>query len=103
MCTFTHSPTHQGYTVRVESWRYTAWIQFNGTTNRGKWGDVGSTAGWLVGEELYSHDDSTQVDDFDATENENLAAKPENAATRTQLLNALKARFDTPPSSFEIA
>ena len=65
MCTFTHSPTHQGYTVRVESWRYTAWIQFNGTTNRGKWGDVGSTAGWLVGEELYSHDDSTQVDDFD--------------------------------------
>ena len=87
--------------MRVESWRYTAWIRFNGTINRGRWGDVGSTAGWLVGEELYSHDDSTQLDNFDASENENLAAKPENAVTRTQLLNALKSRFfDKPGASF---
>ncbi len=84
--------------MRIESWRYTAWIHFNGTINRGKWGDVSSTAGWLVGEELYSHDDSTLVDDFDATENENLASKPENAAIRMQLLTALKTRFDTPSS-----
>ena len=26
-----------GYTVRVEDYRYTAWISFDGTRNRGNW------------------------------------------------------------------
>ena len=31
---------YMGYSVRVVGWRYTVWIKFNGTANRGMWDDV---------------------------------------------------------------
>ena len=93
---------YMGFSARVDGWRYTAWLSFNGTTNRGDWdlvqpskgGVVRAVAGQagLLGEELYDHagDDGT---DFDAFENVNLASAPEHKATRDELLQLLKVQF----------
>ena len=91
---------YMGFSVRVDNWRYNAWLSFNGTTNRGDWDSVGpgilsATIGQkgLLGEELYDHtgDDGT---DFDAFENVNLAADAQHSATRDQLLLLLKKQFN---------
>ena len=49
-----------GYSVRVTDWRYTVWLAFNGTANRGVWGE-GDAPPEVFYEELYSHkgDDGT--------------------------------------------
>ena len=75
-------------------WRYTAWIAFNGTTNRGDWTDLDLG---VTGEELYSHVGDTN-DDYDAFENENVVAAPEHKSKRDALLGLLKAHFDAPPT-----
>jgi hypothetical protein len=114
---------YMGYSVRVDDWRYTAWMSFNGTANRADWGsvpvpvpvpvprdDAGAAAGaragagggsgrlvgagqkGLVGEELYSHE-GDDGKDFDAFENENLAAQPAHKATRDELFAMLREKF----------
>ena len=94
---------YMGYSVRVDEYRYTAWLAFNGTLNRADWAGVDApspigttTASSLMGEELYSHVGDTNGD-FDAFENENLAMQPEHKDTRDELFAMLRARFDTPP------
>ena len=51
---------YMGYSVRVTDWRYTVWVAFNGTANRGVWGE-GDARPDVFYEELYSHkgDDGT--------------------------------------------
>ena len=93
---------YMGFSARVDGWRYTAWLSFNGTANRGDWdlvqpgggGVVGAVAGQagLLGEELYDHADDDGTD-FDAFENVNLASAPEHKATRDELLQLLKVQF----------
>lgn len=77
---------YQGYTVRVDAWRYTVWLGFDGATSRGKWDDVNE----IVGEELYSHANDTGTD-FDAFENANVV--DQNPLVRQQLMALLRARF----------
>ncbi|XP_065191297.1 iduronate 2-sulfatase-like [Sycon ciliatum] len=57
-----------GYSVRTTQYRYTEWLKWNGTRLHGEWSDV-------VGVELYDHAGDTGTD-FNAFENENLAAEP---------------------------
>ena len=63
---------YMGYSIRTDDWRYTVWLPFNGTANRGIWNANARDGDSALMEELYSHrgDNGT---DFDAFENENLA------------------------------
>ena len=79
---------YMGYSVRTDDYRYTVWVAFNGTRNRGNFSAV-------HGEELYTHVGDTGTD-FDAFENTNLATDDATKPTR-QTLNALiLEQFDTP-------
>ena len=64
-----------GYTIRTTEFRYTEWVKFNYT-----FADPHPLWTEIYGKELYAHsgDDESSMDDF---ENENLAGKPEYAAT----------------------
>ena len=45
-----------GYSIRVENYRYNAWIPFDGTANRGEWARAERPGGGGTEyEELYSH------------------------------------------------
>merc|ERR1711935_1082078 len=55
-----------GYSLRTTNWRYTEWAGWNGTTLTPIWTS-------LAGVELYDHRNETANNDFDATENVNLA------------------------------
>lgn len=93
---------YMGYSVRTDVWRYTVWLPFNGTANRGIWLPAAVHAAGAKGkatavgdarmEELYSHHDDTG-DDFDAFENENVATQPGMAAVCTQLYEQLRQRW----------
>eukprot|EP00756_Hemistasia_phaeocysticola_P039640 Hpha_TRINITY_DN16825_c1_g1::TRINITY_DN16825_c1_g1_i2::g.148908::m.148908/K01136/IDS; iduronate 2-sulfatase len=67
------------YSVRVDTWRYTVWLPWDGKTRVANWNVTG-------GEELFSHegDDGT---DFDSFENVNVVAQQPQLALqlRTQL------------------
>eukprot|EP00041_Stephanoeca_diplocostata_P022200 m.527017 g.527017 ORF g.527017 m.527017 type:complete len:125 (-) comp22008_c0_seq4:1261-1635(-) len=95
---------------------YTAWIEFNGTANRGIWRPTSASnspdilsmsAGNrhrfafpdFLQEELYSHvgDDGTAHDAMDAYENKNLVGDPQHASMRQELFSLLDNRFNTPP------
>ena len=83
-----------GYSLRIDGWRYTEWAAYDGTFAGGK-----GRVDWsqpLHGTELYDHPDggtggASGVNDFDAHENENLAAKPEHAALVARLSATLRA------------
>ena len=82
---------YMGYSARSESYRYTAWMQWDGQRLGVDW------ASPPYAEELYNHtgDDGT---DFDAFENENLLAHSANQSTtvvaaRERLFAALQRRF----------
>lgn len=77
---------YMGFTVRVDAWRYTAWLAFDGATNTAGWDDPRA----LIGEELYAHANDTGVD-FDAFENVNVVT--ENTVVRDELMQRLRARF----------
>jgi iduronate 2-sulfatase len=80
---------YQGYSVRVDEWRYTAWMKFDGVNNSGLWDEP------LVGEELYSHANDAGTD-FDAFENVNVVEQ--NADVRQELMALLRKRFHAPTS-----
>jgi arylsulfatase A-like enzyme len=90
-----------GMSVRIRGWRYAAWVQFNygaASTNGDGVGPLWSAPGAVVGEELYAHtaDDAgagTGDNDFDTSENENLAADPDYAAIKAQLRALLEYEF----------
>ena len=90
-----------GLAVRTRGWRYVAWVSFDygaAATNGAGVGPRWSAPGALLGEELYDHSaddagDGRGDNDFDASENANLAADPAHAAVKAQLLALLKAEF----------
>jgi len=79
--------THMGYTIRTEEWRYTEWVEWNGTALAPVWGSV-------AGRELYDHRNETVYPtDFNARENENLADEPAWAVVVEGLSKAVRAQF----------
>jgi hypothetical protein len=79
-----------GYTVRSNSWRYTAWLDFNGEKNRAEWSLLPNS---LRGEELYNHIGDTNSN-YDEYENENVASYSQYKNIRDELLNVLKEKFE---------
>ena len=83
-----------GYTVRVDTWRYTAWMDWNNHTRSVDW------AGTPHAQELYSHEPGTESGlsgcsvDFNLCENANVVGEAANAATRLKLFSLLRAQFD---------
>ena len=99
---------YMGYSVRSESFRYTAWLPWDGETLTANWSTLpnrtamgidSSSSGGQAFEELYDHqgDMGQGAASFDNFENVNLAAKgagnATTAAVRDVLLLALKQRF----------
>lgn len=81
--------TFMGYTVRSLEWRFTEWYA---------WDRVNCVAEFDApprGTELYSHANHTAPGEFDAFENENVAAEAANAQTVVALRAKLWARFKT--------
>ena len=99
-----------GYSIRSESFRYTAWLPWDGDTLTADWSTLpnrttmgigsGGSSGGQAFEELYDHqgDMGQGAANFDNFENVNLAAKgagnATTAAVRDVLLLALKQRFE---------
>lgn len=67
--------------MRVDEWRYTAWVRFNYTTASPDWNTV-------YGRELYSHVDSPVPRDW-AMEHDNVVDDPEHAGLVTTLHDRL--------------
>ena len=80
-----------GYSMRTPTWRYTEWVEWDGTNLRPRW-DA------LVGAELYdhAHDDGTEGT-MDAVEFENLAAPAvtRRNATLAKIVAELSERLHT--------
>ena len=83
-----------GYSVRVDSYRFTRWLRWNGTALGVNWDD-GDRAG-AHADELYSHagDAGFGPGNFDAFENKNLAQDPAHAAVAARLAAQLRAFFE---------
>eukprot|EP00040_Diaphanoeca_grandis_P039908 m.260558 g.260558 ORF g.260558 m.260558 type:complete len:515 (+) comp40127_c0_seq1:20-1564(+) len=78
---------YMGYTIRVESWRYTQWVRWNGTLLMPSWNETVAT-------ELYDHRGCDQPhcnSDFDRWENANMAGQ--EPAVEQQLALQLRAHF----------
>ena len=86
-----HGENVMGYTVRVDSYRYTEWVTFDRDTATPNWDDV-----WGV--ELYNHTDPVV---FFNDENINMANMPSMKSVVTELHQVLKAgwRSAQPPSA----
>jgi hypothetical protein len=90
-----NSTPFMGYSIRVDSYRYNAWIEFDGTQNRGQWARAEKPGGGTEYEELYSHKGDDGTNWADGFENENIAtAQPTIVAA---LWTELRRHFDTPP------
>ena len=82
-----------GYSVRVDGYRFTRWLRWNGAKLSVDWDD-GDVAGRHA-DELYAHVGTGYGPDaFDANENRNLAADPKHAAVKTRLAAQLRAFFE---------
>ena len=62
-----------GYSIRVENYRYNAWIAFDGLSNRGKWAEAERSGGGTEWQELYDHHGDDGTNWADGYENENIA------------------------------
>ena len=72
-----------GFSMRTAQFRYTEWAAWDGATQRPNWSV-------LAGRELYDHSHADN-NDFDATENVNLAEDASHASTVAQLSAQLHA------------
>jgi hypothetical protein len=86
-------PCAMGLSMRVQGWRYSAWLGFDFDAARANWTDV-------RGEELYDHraDDATSDgedpnNDFNASENVNLADAPAFQNIKQALRAQLQAQW----------
>ena len=77
-----------GFSIRTAEWRLTEWVVWDGAALRPDWSNVNAT-------ELYSHacTGAGCDNDFDATENVNVAGIPENAAAVASLRSMLVQHF----------
>jgi hypothetical protein len=90
-----------GLSVRALGWRYAVWVDFlygNATSNGAGVGPAWSAAGAIRGEELYDHaqddaGDGRGDNDFDTSDNVNLAGDPAHAAVKAQLLELVKREW----------
>ena len=79
--------THMGFSVRTAEWRLTMWVVWDGTRLAPIWSNVSAT-------ELYDHRGAPPYPtDFDASENENVAANASHAAVVAELGARLRAMF----------
>ena len=94
-----HNISFMGYTVRTASFRYTEWLQFDCSTQdpMSHCADPAhASPQWdqLVATELYDHRGAPPYPtDFDASENENVAANVSHAAVIAELGARLRAMF----------
>jgi iduronate 2-sulfatase len=75
-----------GYSLRADGWRYSEWIEWDGSSTTPNWSDV-------VGVELYSHQDDLVEKDFNTFENENLAGQDKYKTIQAQLSERLRAHY----------
>lgn len=82
-----HLFTHMGYSVRTVDWRYTEWVQFNGTTLLPVWSNV-------TARELYDHRNETiYPTNFDDGENENVAGDAQFTTVIQTLSQVVRKQF----------
>eukprot|EP00730_Choanoeca_flexa_P007892 TRINITY_DN12410_c0_g1_i8.p1 TRINITY_DN12410_c0_g1~~TRINITY_DN12410_c0_g1_i8.p1 ORF type:complete len:550 (+),score=141.32 TRINITY_DN12410_c0_g1_i8:202-1851(+) len=77
---YTRDANVMGYTIRLDTMRYTEWVQFNYTSNTADFSA-------LVGRELYMYDPPVPIG-F-ATDHHNVAEEPANSATIAKLHDVL--------------
>ena len=90
---------YMGYSLRVDAWRYTEWVAWDGANLRPQWGQ-------LVGAELYSHDpgetsgcNSDVNACFDHFENVNMAKqRPDVVANLSAQLHQIVAQRHPNPA-----
>ena len=85
-----------GYTVRVDSWRFTAWLHYSNATLGGVDWDLVPFA-----QELYAHEPASQVGrpgtcsvDFNQCENVNVVGVTANALVVKKLFGLLRRQFE---------
>lgn len=84
---------YMGYSVRTPGFRLTEWSLCNVTSGRPFWDATGVNAS-LSSLELYAHAHGEgESDDYDTSETENLAYKPEQAANVAALRKLLHSGF----------
>lgn len=95
---------YMGYSIRTLSWRYTAWMRYDGRRLQGNWHDCDRFTRFnlnrtmqpppFCARELYAHPADEDLSDFGAFEMVNLAGDPAFAATRDNLHARLRAHFE---------
>eukprot|EP01045_Picozoa_sp_COSAG04_P022160 COSAG04_NODE_2466_length_4076_cov_22.944933_2_plen_104_part_00 len=77
----------EGYSIRTEDWRLTAWLPWIGASLAGDWSRPNAT-------ELYDHkgDSGTGLGALDDYENENVASQ--NPAVVGELMRLLRQHFE---------
>mmetsp|Transcript_30084 Transcript_30084/g.79257 ORF Transcript_30084/g.79257 Transcript_30084/m.79257 type:complete len:559 (-) Transcript_30084:61-1737(-) len=90
-----HAPsssfTHMGYSLRTREWRYTEWLEWDGSRLEAHWDRP------PLGVELYDHQaDPGFPTDFDSFENENLAGAAEYANVTAHLARQLRLLVGAP-------
>ena len=82
-----------GYSVRTPNYRLTEWALCNVTSGRPFWDATGANAS-LSSLELYAHAGAeSESDDYDKSETENLAYRPEQAATLNEMRKLPRTGF----------
>ena len=84
---------YMGYSLRTLSWRYTAWMRWDGAAQAASWADCEAEAKGFCARELYNHENETQAD-FESYELSNLAADPSSAAVVARLHAQLRLQFE---------
>ena len=79
----TSCPNKMGYSVRTDTYRYTAWVGFNRSSGTANWSDVHAR-------ELYNHSEAPVPVNYNM-ETVNLAERPESAGLVARLHAQVKA------------
>ena len=89
-----------GYTVRTMDWRYTAWMAWDGSKQRGRWEDCDTQLSRsrnvsFCARELYAHPEHEDMSDFESFELHNLASDAAHKDVMNKLHKQLQAHFDS--------
>eukprot|EP00005_Dracoamoeba_jomungandri_P000435 CAMPEP_0174251456 /NCGR_PEP_ID=MMETSP0439-20130205/1270_1 /TAXON_ID=0 /ORGANISM="Stereomyxa ramosa, Strain Chinc5" /LENGTH=492 /DNA_ID=CAMNT_0015331779 /DNA_START=35 /DNA_END=1513 /DNA_ORIENTATION=+ len=84
---------YMGMSIRTETWRYTTWCGWNGTSLSADWANCTST-------ELFSHQNDESLFNVDDWENVNLAGDPKYSSVEKALLQQLQHSFSQPNNDF---
>eukprot|EP00005_Dracoamoeba_jomungandri_P012479 CAMPEP_0174275632 /NCGR_PEP_ID=MMETSP0439-20130205/59934_1 /TAXON_ID=0 /ORGANISM="Stereomyxa ramosa, Strain Chinc5" /LENGTH=498 /DNA_ID=CAMNT_0015367761 /DNA_START=46 /DNA_END=1538 /DNA_ORIENTATION=- len=80
---------YMGMSIRTETWRYTTWCGWNGTSLSADWANCTTT-------ELFSHQNDESLFNVDDWENVNLAGDPKYSSVEKALLQQLQHSFSQP-------